>query len=223
MNTFIDAFEAVGGPITPVMGSDGFPAGPTNKGKFVIARCGRHASNRYAYWSRIEWGTPLKEEAGMLYVKMRGTWKKLADFTAATKAEILDKHDELYGSRIIPNKWVFNDFGHMTCYYFKDLNNNRRRDKNERIHGEFIHTTPSNEAETFTSKPVILLESHGCIHVKPTDIDTMIRKKYLQKGNRVIVHDYADRAPRITHTGGQPPFELHFYPGDRKILVKGKR
>lgn len=222
MNTFIDSFEAVGGPATPGMGDDNYPTGPTDKGKFVIARCGKHSSNRYPIWSKVEWGTPLKEDAGILYVKVKDVWKKLSDFTPATKEQILDRHDELYGRRIIPDKWVFNDFGHMTCYYFKDVNNNKRRDRNEKVHGEFIHTTPNNEAQTSRSEAVILFESHGCIHVKPKDIDRMIKKSYLKKGNQIIVHGYSDKAPRVTHIGGHPPFELHFYPGDKKILVKGK-
>ena len=222
MKAFIDSFDARGGPNTTSMGADGFSAGPTNKGKFVIARCGKHSSRRYPDWSRILWGTPLKEEGGILKVKMGNVWRKLSDFTPVTKGQILDYHEELYGSKTMPNKWVFNDFGHITCYYFKDINGNRRKDGKEKISGEFIHTTPSNEAQTLKGSPVILTDSHGCIHVKPQDVDKMIRKKYLRKGNQIIVHDYSNKAPRVTHAGGSPPFELHFYPGDGKILVKGK-
>lgn len=225
MKVIVDFFDAVGGPISPKMGADGFEAGPTNSGQYVIARCGRHSSRRYQDWSKIRWGTPLKEEKGKLYVKVAGRWRRLSEYTAVGKNDIVDRHERLYGTRSLPSKWVFNDFGHMTCYYFKDGNHNKRRDRNERIQGEFIHTTPVNEAQTSMGTSVILTESHGCVHVKPRDIDIMIRKGYLRRRNLFIVHSYTQHIPKqmTSSSHGRPPYELHFYPLDKIILVKSQQ
>lgn len=63
---------------------------------------------------------------------------------------------------------VFNGFGHLTVYLYRDRNNNGRMDANDGIHGEFVHATPDNEAQEALGDDVELLESHGCVHVKPT-------------------------------------------------------
>jgi hypothetical protein len=66
----------------------------------------------------------------------------LGEVVKLTKAEIEECHHQLYRTRVLPSTWVFNDFGHVTCFLYKDLNRNRHRDPNEPIHGEFLHTTP---------------------------------------------------------------------------------
>ncbi len=130
-------------------------------------------------------------------------------------------HRLLYGVEAIPKTWVFNDFGHMTCYLYRDLNKNSRRDTNEPIHGEFIHTTPIDEASVRRGLAVQLVQSHGCVHVKPNDIDTMIRRGFMAKNNVVVVHRYYEVGipfGRPTH-GFHAPFELHFLPGAHRLCV----
>jgi hypothetical protein len=224
----VDSYEAVGGPAIPVMGWDGFEAGPTDEGTYVVAYCAKHRSSRYRNYSSIPWGTPLRENNGSLEVFINKRWQSLAIFSDLSKDEILDEYGRLYNRRTLPSTWVFNDFGHLTCYFFKDLNDNGKLDwdKGEYIHGEFMHTTPDNEAETALSRTdntvqVILFESHGCIHVKPDDIDDMKRKGYLQRGYKIYIHKYSDTIVLPQSGLGQPPFELHFYPGMKKIIVKG--
>jgi hypothetical protein len=221
----VGIYDAVGGPKTPRKGEDGLPMGQTDAGKYVVARCTRAiAEKNYSYWSRVPWGTPLDGQRGIIKVFLNGKWQPLSKFTPATKKEILDYHEELYGSRIIPNKWVFNDFGHMACYYFEDLNKNLKKDGKEKIKKELIHTTPDREAQTAMDEDFVLDlsdESHGCIHVKPKDIDEMIDKGYLKAGNRLIIHRYNETAPIGPVGIGKSPFEVHFFPGSLKILVKG--
>jgi len=219
----VGIYDAVGGPKTPIMRADGYQAGPTDKGEYVIAYCAKHSSPRmYRTWSNIRWGTPLRERKGILEVYINGKWQALKNFTSATKTDIQDYHQQLYGSWKVPKTWVFNDFGHITCYFFQDINKNRRLDGKERIHAEFVHTTPGNEAQSAQGKPVILTESHGCIHVEPSDIDNMIKNGYLNKGNTLIIHSYPDTAPIWPWGIGTPPFEVHFFPGAKKIVIKGK-
>ena len=104
-------YDAVGGPAASKPGSDGHRMGPTDDGNYVVAYCGRHKSRRYAYWSAIRWGTPIKEKAGKIYYLERKRWR----LAPPTKTEVLDLHEELTGKRVIPKTWIFNDFGHMTC------------------------------------------------------------------------------------------------------------
>jgi hypothetical protein len=217
-------YEAVGGPKHKKREADGLMAGPTDKGEYVFAYCGKASSPKYyRFWSKVRWGTSLREKNGVLQVYVRRRWRPLKNFTPATKKDILDYHEELYGTRRLPEKWVFNDFGHLACRYFKDLDKDGRRDKNERLHSELLHTTPVDEADSAQGRPVYLSESHGCIHVKPKDIDEMKQNGFLKSGNKLFVHKYTETAPRVPRGSGGPPFEVHFFPGSMMIVVKGHR
>jgi hypothetical protein len=57
----------------------------------------------------------------------------------------------------------------------------------------FIHTTPKDEA---ASQPLDLQQSHGCLHIRPKERDTMIEKGYLTEGVRVVVKRYEERRPQ---------------------------
>ena len=232
MLEIIYATQARGGPSQPNMNTDdGYPAGPTNAGKFRILRCGRHRSReRYRDYSGVKWGTPLRKHKGVLQVKIKGRWEKLSKHSGLSERDIIDAYYELYGKKEFPDKWLFNDFGHKTCYYFKDINHNRRLDKGngEKLHGEFIHPTPEDEAKSAQGKAIVLTESHGCVHIKPQSIDYMIKKGYLKKGNIFQVHNYSEKAPPGArkylkqHRAGKRPFQVHFYPKDKIILVKAR-
>ncbi len=220
----IQIYDAVGGPKNATMGADGFRAGPTDQGRYVVAYCGKHSSSRYAYWSRVRWGSKLEDRGGELWVQHKGKMRALKTVTPVTRQEIEEKHQELYKTKKVPDKWVFNDFGHKTCYFFKDKNKNRRLDKKagEKISGEFIHTTPKTEAATARGETVILTESHGCVHVKPADIDEMTKKRYIATGVPLIIHTYDKLAPTGPKTVGSGPFEVHFFPGATKLVVYGR-
>ncbi len=220
----IDTYVAAGGPRTATLGSDGFEAGPTDEGTFVISYYGQHSSTRYPTFSKIRWGSPLRETVpGKVEVLHEGAWRKLDSFPHAPSVdEIKNYNYSLYGRHEVPKSWVFNDFGHLTCYYFKDLNNNRKQDKSEPIHPEFIHTTPVNEAQTAKGAPVTLEPSHGCIHIAPASIDDMKKKGYMAKGTTLVVHSYDAKAPSLVLSKGKKPFEVHFYPGAHWIVVFGQ-
>jgi hypothetical protein len=221
----VAVFDAVGGPPQSLPGGDGFQMGPTDPGKFTIASCQPHRSRRYPAWSSIPWGTPIKEQNGQILVQVERRWEPLSKYSRVTRQEILDYYADLYPAKAgsFPDRWVFNDFGHITCYYFEDRNHNRRRDRNEPLKGEMIHTTPEDEASTVQGSWINLAESHGCVHVKPTDIDTMRQKGYLRPGNSFIVHRYNEIAPTTSTGHGGGPFSVHFYPGSKKLVVFGVR
>jgi hypothetical protein len=230
-------YDAEGGPDSPGAGSDGLPAGPTPKGNFVIAKCApHHDSSLYPTWSTLAWGTPLREYNGDVEYQSKGAWLSLTALWNLKHASsvtlipdntvlaVKERYDRLYGEHKVPNTWVFNDFGHIACYVFKDVNHNGVFDaKVEKLRTEYIHTTPSNEA-AFARSPkatITLDRSHGCVHVKPNDITEMISKGYLKKGNQFIVHSYAAMAPIQTTVSGGPPYEVHFFPGSGLIQIRG--
>ena len=56
------------------------------------------------------------------------------------------------------------------------------------------------------------------------DIDEMGAKGYLAPGNTFVVHDYKDALPAKFPVGdGHKPFEVHFYPGPKKLVVFGQQ
>jgi hypothetical protein len=256
--TFVKDYDARGGPANKKMGYDGYEKTPTTTGRFVIGAIEKHISkDKYAFWSSIPWGSGLKYINNVVYVNTynRGHWTKLSTYQprwlkahktelgiiAAIKQE-WDKirtgkfngSEILYYKAALPDTWMFNEFGHISVKYFKDVNHDgvqNVRDKRENLLGDFIHTTPGNEALAYYNSRVEsplpqfrvnLHESHGCIHVRPTDIDVMIGTGYLKRGQSVVVHAYNDnrvyttlKADRYT----RPGFEVHFFPEICKLVV----
>jgi hypothetical protein len=221
----VASFDAVGGPSKISKEPDGYWAGPTDAGNYRVSHCGKHSSPSYPDWSKIRWGSEIKEVGGELQVMHDGKWQALKVLSPrVTKQDIKQRNLDLYGKYEVPKSWVFNDFGHMTCYFFKDLNRNKRFDrKTETIHKEYFHTTPDDEASAEAGKPITLTKSHGCIHIKPKDIDAMIKAGYFAGGNRVVVHRYDEKLPAWTgDPGAGAPFEVHFFPGAHKVVVTGR-
>jgi hypothetical protein len=223
----VASFDAVGGPSALQTASDGYFAGPTDAGIYRMARCGKHSSPSYPDWSKVRWGSEIKEADGEIKVFHEGKWRLLKEVSPhMTKEALIRRNLELYGKYELPKSWIFNDFGHITCYFFRDKNGNARLDKDlgEKIHTEYFHTTPDDEAATAAGKPVSLSQSHGCIHLKPNDIDEMNKKGYFDAGNMVVVHGYDEKVPLWEHDpASTAPFELHFFPGARKVIVTGRR
>lgn len=198
----IKAYMAVGGPRSAHNVAGGNEASPTREGRFIVSSIGKHVSSGgglYPLSSGLPWGTPLRFNKEILEVQLNDRWKPITTINAAWSnmdnrgaVEVVRSIASGNGlGRIVPDKWVLNDFGHVTIKYFRDLNNNGMLDnKSERVMSDFIHTTPINEFETRQKKNVALFESHGCVHVKPKDIDEMITMEYLKKGNVFQVHPY---------------------------------
>jgi len=230
--TKIKEVDAMGGPDAPVKGGDGFSMTPTRVGRYVIQIIEKHVSqNRYGYWSGVPWGTPMRLNKNITEVKMNNIWKPLTAVnihwgkyqhaqSEVTKT-ILERYRDLNYVGVFPDKWVFSDFGHVAVKYFKDLNHNGRFDGKESIMGDFIHTTPDDEARTARKEAFTLQGSHGCIHVKPNDIDALITAGYIKKGNNIEVHEYSERtiSLSLTRDRAKQGYEVHFYPGIHKIVI----
>jgi hypothetical protein len=77
--------------------------------------------------------------------------------------------------------WEFNDFG--------------RWGWNLRHHGHstpyYLHTTPETEA----NPAALLVNSHGCIHIRPADREKFLGKGYLEEGVEFEVRPYTEKGP----------------------------
>ena len=72
--------------------------------------------------------------------------------------------------------------------------------------GEMFHTTPNNEAEEANFRrthpgflgdpPVRMFESHGCIHMRPTEFGRLISAGAFRRGTKLRVHRYAEHFRR---------------------------
>ncbi|WP_316833839.1 hypothetical protein [Pedobacter nutrimenti] len=228
----INEYDAHGGPSKEVLGHDGHMQTSTRSGRYVIGAIEKHVSHgKYQFWSGIAWGTEMRVTNEIIMVKHGGKWIRLSavndqwgrykGFEKQLTDLIKRSYNTYYGKLIVPDRWVFNDFGHISVKYYADNNHNWKMDGKEGFLGDFIHTTPGDEANTYLSNRVILSESHGCIHVKPLDIDTMIGNGYIKKGNSIEVHNYNEKnvAGNLLRNIARPGFEVHFYPGVYKIAV----
>lgn len=190
-------FEAWGGPPHvvrhPGRNTDEEPTWP---GTYIIEQTKPYVTRTWDT-AAIKWGTPLRDveaKHDVLYQLPSGQWGSLKkDYPVLTRSFILEKHFELYGRRVVPATWVFNDFGPVAIRWFKDLNGNRKLDRNERLSGQMFHTTPQNEMQHARRRPVVLGPSHGCIHLKPQDRETLFVLGAFKPGTVFIVHGYHER------------------------------
>lgn len=210
-------------------------------------------------WSAVPWGTPLRvDKHGIVQVKMPGhDWQRLTsvpawrhlDASQAHVKEVVSTRNLLLWAPVlksiseskqpypikfykdIPDQWVFNDFGHVTVTYYRDVNHNGHQDavKAENTLSDFIHTVPGQELLTWLNEQanaglsMPLDESHGCVHALPTEIDEMIRNRYLTLGGPFVVHPYSARMQGVfeetTTELRTSTTEVHFFPREKKFVV----
>ena len=202
----------------------------TRSGRYVVGVIAKHRSSSRWAWSTVLWGTPVREEKGVVQIQENGRWINLSSkpgFKGVKESDILNSIIEYYQSfkadlgpaltpaekaQRIPKTWIFNDFGHLSIKYFRDTNRNYRRDKGESFISDFIHTVPKEEYFNSFGKTLPLEDSHGCIHVHPNDIDTIIA--YIKIGSVIQIHPYTETTvpAGFDSKEGRPPYELHFFP-----------
>jgi hypothetical protein len=189
-------FEAWGGPSTPVHDPRMWEL-PTIAGTYIIHFVRPYTTPSWPM-SKIAWGTALKDMPAQndVWYKLNGKkWGSVKNDIGIGRSELISYYHSLYGKHMVPKSWVFNDFGPLSVRFFKDLNGNRRldRSKGEVLSGEMIHTTPENEAQASTRKKVILVPSHGCIHIKPQDRNILMALGAFNSGTSFIVHKYSEK------------------------------
>jgi hypothetical protein len=191
--------EAMGGPGTQI-NNGGMSANPTTPGDFIIDRIEAYRTPTWIY-SSIKWGTPILDKPDINGIKYKddvwyktssGKWASLKNDYKITRSDILKMHIYLYGESKVPDKWIFNDFGPVAIRWFKDKNKNGKLDDGEELSGEMFHTTPDNEAQTALNMNVVLVPSHGCIHLKPTDRDNLLTIGAFKSGTKFKVYKYQE-------------------------------
>ena len=190
----VQRFEAWGGPANvihhPGHNRDEEPTWP---GTYIIDQAKPYVTRTWAT-SVIKWGTPLKDlpaKNDVHYQLPSGEWGSFKkDFPGLTRDFIMEKNFTLYNKFEVPATWNLNDFGPTAIRWFKDLNGNRKLDKNERLSGQMFHTTAENEAEHARRQRLRMVPSHGCIHLKPQDRETLFVSGAFKPGTVFIVHPY---------------------------------
>jgi len=190
----VGRYEAWGGPST--IGNDPRMAEePTWPGVYVIDKAHAYRTNTWPL-SRITWGTQLKDmpaKNDVWYQLPGGQWGSIKSDHKISRTDIIKLYYDLYNVRMVPKKWVFNDFGPIAIRWYKDLNNNKILDKNEHLSGQMFHTTAENEAETARGLPLNMMASHGCIHLKPAERDRLFALGAFKSGTQFVVHQYYER------------------------------
>jgi hypothetical protein len=193
----VERAEAWGGPDAVVRTGFVMDMGPTDAGRFILLDPKPYVTRTWAA-SRIRWGAKLKDiGTDVLYdsgqVGFR-RWQSVLRKTGWTRQNVIDRYKELYGGpERVPSAWVFNDFGPLAVRYFKDKNRDGKLSDGEWPSGEMFHTTPDNEAEAAGRRAVSLVESHGCIHLKPADRDRLIRAGVFRAGTPLVIHKYSEK------------------------------
>lgn len=197
-----ESYDIAGGPPTRRLLDDWPPAVPTPAGHYVLGNQEHHVS---LFWpnSVVPWGVIVRQRNNVIEYQSGNRWIAASGSTGkVTKAILLgcardkkpcsvktasrmafDAFFDDYGRLISP--WAQNDFGPWAW--------------NLKRHGRwtpyYIHTTPKNEAATMAGNAIHLVQSHGCIHIRPSDRDEMMQKGYLRGGVEVQVMSYGQKGP----------------------------
>jgi len=181
--------EAWGGPEHTVR-SPMMNMRPTTPGNYIIYSVGPYRTNTWPL-SRIRWGTRLRDTlTDVLFEEGPGQWRSVQKKTGLSRVDVIGEYHRLYGAYRVPDRWVFNDFGPLAIRYFRDVNNNRKLDKNEHLMGEMLHTTPDNEAQSTGGQSIVMAASHGCIHLKPLERDKLRHLGAFDRGTPLVIHTY---------------------------------
>lgn len=201
----VKKYSARGGP--KVRYKDGSHwADPTPAGTYTLGPRHRHVTKRWLY-STIPWGAEIRRtKSGIVEYKERGVWRPATgEHGRMTLAYLVGlpsrppeaelEAEERSWFDVNPKRptgelvktWRRNDFGKWA---FALLRPGKATDY-------FIHTTPESEdcSDAEPAIPFSLSESHGCIHIKPSDRDAMWSAGHLAAGNVFVVMGYDQKGP----------------------------
>jgi hypothetical protein len=202
-----ESFEAAGGPPTPFKDRGGHTGEPTPVGHYMLGPK-RHVVAPSWPKSAIPYGAALRLHNGECEYAddaHPGDWHLATGPSGVvTQAAIafkrrdgisVDVHDV---TKLVRNifidpttgtlrftEWKMNDFGRWGWNLMTSRGGT----------AYFIHTTPDDEAATEDKKAFFLANSHGCIHIRPNDRDTMISLGYLKQGVGFEVRSYDEKGP----------------------------
>lgn len=189
----VGRFEAWGGPASIVLHPGAMQEEPTWPGRYVIEKAQAYRTPTWG-WAKIKWGTRLKDaKPDVMYQLPSGAWGSVSKDFGITRTAIIERNRDLYGTEAVPLTWIFNEFGPIAIRWFKDLNGNKILDGKERLSGQMFHTTPEDESRHARRKPVHLVTSHGCIHLKPAERDRLFAIGAFKPKTDFIIHTYNEK------------------------------
>jgi hypothetical protein len=191
--TEIEAIDARGGPWLHLK-DRGHSIDPSRPGTYKV---GAGAAVVTSWWefSQLADGTPLREVTAKdgsvdVQYKRDGNWHSTLRLAMPLERDAIIDAEIQYGRLAkIPKEWDLNDFG-KEGFHVGDTD-------------MFIHTTPDTEDEYAAKMPEKLTFSHGCIHIKPSDREHLIKEGWLRAGVTIKIHAY-DPA-RLSRWGKPPP------------------
>jgi len=189
----VASYDVRGGP--PIKFTDGtHTADPTPAGNYRLGQKHAHTTKNWDM-SQIPYGAELRWAHDGQNIQYRKTGSKhwifateIGDVRSLLKTplqveDLLDTSGAIPGEHWnggLPKIYKMNDFGAHAW--------NLRRSNARTAY--YVHTTPIDEMRTELGNSVSLDTSHGCLHIKPADRDTMMQSGYLQEGVRFIVKSY---------------------------------
>ena len=202
-----EKYEAAGGPTKGFKDRGGHTAEPTPKGHYTL---GPRAHVIAPSWpkSTIPYGATLRIHNGEVEYQddsHTGGWhvvtgphgvvtRAVINFKMRDKQKVdIGKTTEAVRNSFIDpmtktlrfTEWKFNDFGRWGW--------NLRTKGGGTVY--YIHTTSEDEAATDAHKAFFLMNSHGCIHLRPADRDEMMSRGYLKQGVEFEVKSYGEKGP----------------------------
>jgi hypothetical protein len=206
-----EKFSATGGPQIAFKDPDsGRMAGPTLPGHYVLGEKEHVTTPVWGGNSVIPWGATLRINQGEVEFKGdHGGWHVASGPRGeATKAEtdfrraqgktdsmdtiIKDVRDSFIDpttNKLTHPVWNLNPFG---PWGWRLLRMPGRIPTDQ-----FIHTNPRDEWAVTQNNAVELDNSHGCIHIIPTDRKPMMDAGYLDEGVEFEVRPYTEKGPPV--------------------------
>ncbi len=158
--------------------------GLTEPGNYHLG--GKHAYTTSAWlYSQIEWGAVLKrDDAGeIMFKEGSGKWQYATGPKSKLETKLKRDDRAFWKDGKLKSSWDMNDFGPASWQLLPD---------GKGPSDQFVHTTPYEEQQVLVDKNLQLECSHGCVHTDPTHRDEMVKRGYLQKGVKFVVHPYAE-------------------------------
>ena len=190
----------------PVEGQGGHTMESTPAGRYILGPQ-EHVTTRNWTHSVVPWGAPLRiNSAGevefqgksshwTLATGPRGevTWavglfvkrNKKSYPPSAIQAAARDIFISPDTGKLRWSTYLANDFG----LWGWNLTKNGQRT------GYFIHTTPNNENDSATATIHNLENSHGCVHLVPSERDRLMKAGFLKEGMPFEVRPYTETGP----------------------------
>jgi len=178
--TEVEAIDARGGPWVHKK-DGGHTIDPSKPGTYKL---GTGAAVVTAWWpfSQLADGTPMQEVTAPdgsrdVQYQRDGQWHSTSRLAKPMGWDAIIDAETQYGRpAAIPIEWDLNDFG-KEGFHVGDTD-------------MYIHTTPDTEDEYSAKMPEKLSFSHGCIHIKPSDREHLIREGWLRAGVTIKIHAY---------------------------------